>query len=364
MATSKISGARVVGLASAVPQPVGTVAQAFSVFGEAETLKISESTGVRRWHVAPPGVCASDLCSAAAERLLEELNWARDSIEGLIFVSQTPDYFLPASSCSLHGRLRLSKHCAAFDVNLGCSGYLYGLWLASQLIQTRTARRVLLLVGDTIRRFVSPQDRSVALLFGDAGTATALEADENTPPISFSLGTDGSGQGNLMVRAGGVRHPRTDATGKRTAQDDGSARSDEDLYMNGAEVFTFTLREVPPLFKSILSLAGWSWDDVDAVVMHQANRFMLEFLAKRMRLPLEKVILDLENRGNTSSASIPLAITDALAPQLKVRSLRMILAGFGVGYSWGAAALICGPMVVPDLVFVETPAGAREIHDG
>jgi 3-oxoacyl-[acyl-carrier-protein] synthase-3 len=257
----------------------------------------------------------------------------------------------------LHGRLGLSKHCAAFDLNLGCSGYVYGLWIGCQLVQSGAARRVLLLVGDTISRIVSPQDRSVALLFGDAGTATAMEKDDTAPPLAFSLGTDGTGQGHLMVPAGGFRQPHSAATCHRTARDDSNIRSDEDLYMNGAEIFTFALREVPPLFKSVLSTAGCSLEDLDVVVMHQANRFMLEYLAKRMRLAPEKVVVALENRGNTSSASIPLAMTDMLADRLKTGSLRMILAGFGVGFSWGAAALTCGPMVMPELVLVEAPAG-------
>jgi 3-oxoacyl-[acyl-carrier-protein] synthase-3 len=357
MATAKICGTRVVGVSSAVPQPIRTVAQAFSVFGEAETLKISASTGVRQRHVVPPGVCTSDLCLAAAERLLQDLNWARDSVDGLIFVSQTPDYILPATSCSLHGRLGLSKHCAAFDLNLGCSGYVYGLWIAAQLVQSGAAHRFLLLVGDTISRIVSPQDRSVALLFGDAGTATAIEKDDTAPPLVFSLGTDGGGQGHLMVPAGGFREPHSAATCHRTSRDDGNTRSDEDLYMNGAEIFTFTLREVPPLFKSVLSTAGWSLEDLDAVVMHQANRFMLEYLAKRMRLAPQKVVIALENRGNTSSASIPLAMTDTLADRLRATSLRLVLAGFGVGFSWAAVALTCGPMVMPELVLVADPSG-------
>jgi len=358
MGTAKISGVRLAGLASAIPRTVQTVAEAFPVFGEAATQKISESTGVRQRHVVPPGVCTSDLCLAAAERLLEELNWGRGSVDGLIFVSQTPDYVLPATSCALHGRLQLAKECAAFDLNLGCSGYVYGLWVATQLISGGSLCRVLLLVGDTISRITSPRDRSVALLFGDAGTATALERAEGSPPLSFSLGTDGNGQDHLVVPAGGFRQPCTEASARRTVREDGNIRSDEDLYMNGAEIFTFTLQEVPPLLKSVLGTAGWDVSEVDAFIMHQANRFMLEYLAKRMRLPSEKVVVALENRGNTSSASVPLAMTDALAGRLRQESLRLVLAGFGVGFSWAAVALTCGPMVMPELVLVDAPVAS------
>ena len=299
------------------------------------------------------GVCTSDLCEAAARKLLAALNWTPDSVDALIFVSQTPDYLLPATSCSLHGRLRLSKQCAAFDLNLGCSGYVYGLWIASQLV-VGGLKRVLLLVGDTISRIVSPLDRSAVPLFGDAGTATALERDENNMPWVFELGTDGSGQEHLIVPAGGFRHPRTSTTSLRTKREGGNIRSDEDLFMDGAEVFSFTLKVVPPLFKSILTAANWTVDTTDSFVMHQANQFMLQYLAKRMKLPPEKVVLSLGQFGNTSSASIPLALTHSLADRLRESNMRLLLAGFGVGFSWGAVALACGPIVIPELVTVDS----------
>lgn len=353
MASSRISNVRIAGIASAVPEPVLTEESDAFVFGEAEMRKISESTGVKKRHVAPVGMCTSELCFAAAEKLLEDLEWSRDSIDALIFVSQTPDYFLPATSCSLHSRLGLTKQCAAFDLNLGCSGYVYGLWVASHLVTNGSVKRLLLLVGDTITRLVSPQDRSVAPLFGDAGTATAIEKNDYADAMVFQMGTDGSGQEHLIVPAGAFRQPRTKQTAKRTEREGGKIRSDEDLFMDGAEIFTLTLREVPNLIKSTLDAAGWSVETADAFVMHQANRFMLQHLTKKMKLPPEKVILALEDYGNTSSASIPLAMTHAMASRLKSNSLNLVLAGFGVGFSWGAVALTCSSIAMPDLVFVE-----------
>ena len=348
MADSRIDGVRLAGIAMAVPANVRTFEDDVEAFGEEDARKISAATGVRSRRVAGIGLCTSDLCAAAADRLLNDLDWDRGSLDALVFVSQTPDHVLPSTSCLLQARLNLPKRCAAFDVNLGCSGYVYGLWIVSSLLAAGGVRRALLLVGDTISRLASPLDRSVAPLFGDAGTATALEWCADAGPIWFNLGTDGAGGEHLIVPAGGFRRPRTAETSVRG---DG-IRSDEDLLMNGAEVFAFTLREVQPMVKSVLSAAGATADEVDAFVFHQANSFMLKHLARRMRLPENKVVLALEDYGNTSSASIPLTLTHVLSGRLKTESLLLALAGFGVGFSWGAAVLRCGPMVMSERVDV------------
>jgi len=351
MTISSVSDVKICGIASAVPELTRSFADEAKVFGEENVAKIAGSTGIQKRHVSS-SLCASDLCFAAAERLLEEAACNRDSIDALVFVSQTPDYILPATSCSLHNRLNLSKGCAAFDLNLGCSGYVYGLWVVSNLIAGGSVKKALLLAGDTITRLASPLDRSVALLFGDAGTATLLEKAENESPITFVLGTNGSGRDNLIVPAGGFRRPLTNLNMERTEREGGNIRSDADLFMNGAEIFSFTLDVVPSLVKRLLAESGWNVDDVDAFVMHQANRFMLQHLSKRMKLPKDKVVLAMENYGNTSLASIPLAMTTCLADRLKAERLRLLLAGFGVGYSWGGALLSCGEMYMPELVLV------------
>jgi len=352
MATCTVSGVRLAGIASAVPERARTLADEAPTFGKDEVAKIAENIGVKERPAAFDGMCTSDLCFAAAGRLLADLVWARDSVDALIFVSQTPDYRLPATSCTLQQRLRLSKRCAAFDIGLGCSGHVYALWIASSLIAAGGAKRALVLTGDTSTYFCSPRDRSVALLFGDAGTATAVEADPSAGPMHFVLGTDGAGRDNLIVPAGGFRRPHTPDTAARRAGDDGNSRSAEDLFMNGAEIFTFTLREVPPLINAVLQDANWTKEDVDAYVFHQANQFMLQHLAKRLKLPKEKFVLAMEEFGNTSSASIPLAMSARLAGPLGERPCRAVLAGFGVGYSWAAVALTCGPMVMPGVLRV------------
>ncbi len=356
MAASTISNVRVAGIASAVPT-VSAEISAGSALSEKELSKITGTTGVKRRHVVESYVCTSDLCQAAAERLLNEAGWSRESIDVLIFVSQTPDYLLPATACALHGKLGLPSSCAAFDVNLGCSGYVYGLWLAANLLNGG-ARRVLLLAGDTISRIVSPLDRSVAYLFGDAGSATLLEFRPDAPPMYFELGTAGSAMQHLIVPAGGFRHPGTPDTALRTEREGGNVRSDQDLSMNGGEIFAFTMSRVPAMCRAVLKTADWPMDSVDAFVMHQANRFMLQHLSKQMRIPEEKFVLALENYGNTSSASIPLATSDRLGERLRNHPVKLLLAGFGVGLSWAAVAAECGPMVMPEIVLYEAPEPA------
>lgn len=356
MSEAAFQNVRICGVAAAVPEQVRTLVDDAVVFGAEEVQKVSESTGVKQRHVSMT-LTTSDLCQAAAERLLAESGCVPDEIDALIFISQTPDYPLPATACTLQHRLRLSQQCAAFDISLGCSGYLYGLWLASGMIASGAIRRALVLSGDTSYRTCSPEDRSVALLFGDAGTATLIERNDNAAPSYFVLGTDGSGEHHLKTPAGGYRMRWSPEALVRHECEGGNKRSASDLYMNGPEIFAFTLRAVPPLIKKVLAAAGKSAEEVDHFVFHQANKFMLDHLIKRMKLPRDKCVLGLENYGNTSSASIPLAMVTHLRDRLRQEELDLVIAGFGVGFSWGGASLRCGAMTVPELVLVAEPAG-------
>lgn len=352
MAKTRIGGVRIAGIAAAVPDSVVTLDDDGKLFGVEETKRVFKNTGIRQRHVTKTGMCTSDLCFAAAQELLARLDWAPESIDALVFVTQSPDYVTPATACVLQRRLGLAPGCAAFDVNLGCSGFVYGLWMLSGLFAGGGFRRALLLVGDTASRMSAPLDRSVIPIFGDAGAATALELDPAAPPMDFILGTDGAGARHLIVPAGAARIPRTSATAEITMRADGNARSDEHTYMNGAEVFTFTLTNVPNLIRDIKEVAGWTNENTDFFVFHQASTFVLKNLARASGLPKEKFVVAMEEYGNTSSASIPLAICHQLRDALTSGPKRLVLAGFGVGWSWAAAAVTAGPMVVAPVLFV------------
>jgi len=333
------------GIACALPGTVSRVIDLADRFGEENITKIISSTGVEQRHVVADE-CASDLCVKAAEQLILDMAIDKASIDTLIFVSQTPDYTLPATACTLQQRLGLPISTAAFDVALGCSGYVYGLWLASTLISGGGSRRVLLLVGDTISKLVAEGDRAVAALFGDAGSATLLDFDSEVPEIPFILGTDGRGEKNLIVPAGGFR----DRQGQDLSSSEEGVRGPFDLYMNGAEVFAFTLARIPSLVKSLQSIATDKGQELDRYVFHQANTFMLEHLAKKIKLPAEKVLLNIKNVGNTSGASIPLALCLSHDPATGLTG-NYLLAGFGVGYSWAGCNVQFSNTWISPLVF-------------
>jgi 3-oxoacyl-[acyl-carrier-protein] synthase-3 len=344
-----IEGVRIAGMRVGVPQSRHSFVETPEMFTVEEATKLANTIGVYERRIAPPHMLASDLCVAAAERLLADLDWDPASVEVLIFVTQGPDYLLPATACLMQKRLGLPKTCAAFDVNLGCSGYVYGLWLASQLLAGSQGRRALLLCGDVSSRLLLPDDRSTRPLFGDAGAATALEKSAGAAPIFVALGTDASGAEHISIKAGGLRHNLVPAL---RSGEVGSLYEDAHLHLNGPEIFTFTLRVVPALVRDILEHAGCDLDAIDFCVMHQANKFILEHLRNKTKIPPEKFIVDMHGFGNTSSASIPLAICDRLSAQVAERPTKLLLGGFGVGWSWGGVILEIGPIVAPGLVDV------------
>lgn len=353
MGTFNIADVNLAGISCAVPENSSVNGEYADIFGD-EVQKVADSIGVYKRHISDR-LCASDLCYVAADRLLDAMRIDRSSIDALLFVSQTPDYSLPATACLLQERLGLSTECGAFDINLGCSGYVYGLFNAASLIAAG-AKRVLLLAGDTISKLASPTDRSVALVFGDAGSATLVERREGAEPFAFVLGTDGRGAQNLIVPAGGARNPLTPENATPTERERGNIRSDAQLFMDGAEIFAFTLASVPKLFTRLLEHRGIDKSEVDYVLFHQANRFMLRHLAKRMKLDDNQVPIALEDFGNTSCASIPLTIVTHLKDRLNEGDATLALLGFGVGYSWAGALLSTQNPTIPDLSYVEQAA--------
>lgn len=336
-----IAGSRIAGIVACVPKLRVDNAPFLERFGDKAT-EIEKMTGVRERRWTESGQTTADLCQRAAEALLDRLGWERDSVDALFFVTQTPDYRLPATACALQARLGLNKAVIAFDVNLGCSGYPYGLWLAMMTAASGSARRVLLLVGDTITKTVDSDDRSTAMLFGDAGTATAIEAD-GSGNARFILGTDGSGERQLIIAEGAYRLVEAPAAGEIP-----TSRADT-LFMDGGAIFNFTLATVPPLVAATLEKGG-GVDAFDAFLFHQANAFMLRHLAKKAKLPAERVPVNIDRFGNTSSATIPLLMTTDLADRLRTQSMRLAMFGFGVGFSWGSADLKVGPLACVETI--------------
>lgn len=310
-------------------------------FPEWSVEKIEEKTGIAVRRIAAKDECASDMGVRAAEKVFASGVCSREEIDYLLFCTQSPDYFLPTTACVMQDRLGLPKSCGALDFNLGCSGYVYGLGLAKGLIETGQARNVLLITAETYSKHIHPGDKSVRTLFGDAAAATLIQnsrvAEEQIGP--FVYGTDGSGGKNLIVPTGGFRSLRTDESAHVTEDENGNLRSQDNLYMNGSEIFTFTLLSIPKSVKEILTVSGKSMDDIDLFVFHQANKFMLEHLRKKLRVPEEKFYMSFKNYGNTVSSTIPIALKDAQAEgKLKSGDLVMLV-GFGVGYSWGSTLI-------------------------
>lgn len=350
---NRLKGVSITGIASVVPSGVKRIEEEADLFGwsDLQIKRLKRDVGINKRHITLKEECASDLCEHAATFLLSKLGYDPTTIDCLLLVTQTPDYFQPATSCVLHGRLGLSKSCAAFDINLGCSGYVYGLWLSSMMISSGNCKRVLLLAGDTISRCVSPYDRAVTPLFGDAGTATMVEMTNNEQSITFSMHTDGKGYKHLIVPAGAFRNRPSEKTAQITEREQGDKRSEEHLYMNGAEIFTFSIREVPPLINEVLEASQWEKEEVDYFMLHQATTFIIKNIARRLKVPLEQVPYDVfEKYGNQSSASIPAAICEDLSSIVTHKSLRVVLAGFGVGLSWAACALSLGPMACSPVI--------------
>jgi 3-oxoacyl-[acyl-carrier-protein] synthase III len=344
------------GVVCAVPGDPIPIAELEHTLTPAELEKTRKAVGLEYLHRAPRGVTAGDLSVAAARRLLERLAWEPESVDGVVMVTQTPDHFLPATACVAHRALGLSDGCFAFDVGMGCSGYVYGLWLAGTLC-AGGARRVLVLAGDTISHLISPEDPSVSVLFGDAGSATALELDPQAGPASFVLGTDGTGVDNLKVPAGAFRERFATGHLVRTADAAGGTRAPADLYMDGLAIFNFTLKRVPALVRSVLELHGWGAEDVDAFLFHQANAFILTRIAGKLGLPAERVPTNISRYGNTSMASIPLLLAEnAEALRAARPDARVLLAGFGVGYSWAGAALSLGGVRAAEVIRLPVPA--------
>lgn len=330
--------AAVKAIASYLPAGKLTNEHLAAEFADLDANNILEKTGIAARSVAAPDECASDLGVAAARLLFESGVCAPGEVDFLLFCTQSPDYFLPSTACVVQDRLGLRLDCGAVDLNQGCSGFVYGLALAKSLVETGVARHILLITADTYTKFLNRRDRSVRTLFGDGAAATLIAAAESEEEVvgPFVFGTDGRGAQNLIVPAGGMRRPFDPEAMTEAEAERGNWRSPCDLYMNGPEIFNFTLRTVPHALERLLARANLALEEIDYFVLHQANKFMLERLRAKMRIPAEKFCIDLETSGNTVSSTIPLALQRANEAGRIKQGDRVALVGFGVGYSWAA----------------------------
>jgi 3-oxoacyl-[acyl-carrier-protein] synthase-3 len=305
-----------------LPDQVLSTADLSAKFPEWSVEKIDSKTGISERHIAAPEECSSDLAVAAAKKLFASGACNPANIDYVLLCTQSPDYFLPTTACMVQDRLGIDTTAGALDFNLGCSGYIYGLGLAEGLIASNQAKNVLLLTAETYSKFLAEDDKSVRTIFGDAAAATLLTASGEPSIGPFVYGTDGKGAEHLIVRRGGLRPRSESGTG--------------DLFMDGAEIFNFTLSAVPQSISALLERAQLDMEAIDLFVFHQANRYMLDHLRKRLKITPEKFQISMAHCGNTVSSTIPIALHEAKAQgRLQPGSLVMLV-GFGVGLSWGA----------------------------
>lgn len=346
--TDPVAGVAIRAIAAAVPARVARTAD-YAYLSPEERARFEKATGIAARHIVEPGQCASDLCLASAVRVLEHLGWEPSGIGALVLITQTPDQPVPATSLGIQHKLGLPQECLAFDVNLGCSSYPYGLAIVSSMMRTLGIPRALLLIGDVSSLTCAEHDKSAWPLFGDAGSATALELDEGAPPMFFDLMSDGAGQDAIIIPRGGLasRRPAGDGPVEQETDRDGVTRRPDQLILRGADIFGFAISKVPPSIGRVLEDAGASAAEVDFLVLHQANRMINDTIARKAGFPADRLPSSLERYGNTSSASIPVTLC-ANAPAFAGKRNTVLLCGFGVGLSWGSALVSLAPgAVVP-----------------
>lgn len=353
MAFLKFKGIGITAMAGAVPKKVIKNLEYTDFFPEDQVKEVVEKVGIYERRFADEQTCSSDLCFAAAQKLIIDNNIDRDEIDLLVFISQTADYRMPATSITLQHRLGLSNSCIAFDINLGCSAFIYGLSVVYSMLQAGGIRKALILDGETRSKVYGPRDRRSAFIFGDGGVAALVERDEKFGETTLSLNSDGSRADLIMIKAGGYRHMSTPETLKERVVDEyGNMRSEEQGYMKGGDVFNFVIREIPRDIKKTMAEAGVTVGDIDYFCFHQANNFINSYIAKKMKLDLEKIPHTIEKYGNTSSVSVPLTIVSELQGKLDGKKILMMSA-FGVGMTWATGIVPFVDTKISDIVEVE-----------
>jgi 3-oxoacyl-[acyl-carrier-protein] synthase III len=339
MALLSFNNTGITGIAAAVPKQVINNYEHDKWFKKEDILEIIDKIGVKERRFADEKTCSSDLCFAAAEKLISDMKINREEIDLLVFISQTPDYRMPASSVLLQQRLGLTTKVITFDITLGCPAFIYGLSIVYSMMSGGQIRKALILDGETRSKVYSQKDRKTAFLFGDGGVAALIERNDKFSESYFSLNSDGSRESLIKINAGGYRNMSSLETIKEKVVDEyGNIRSDENGYMNGSDVFNFVIREVPKDFNRLIEFSGMDLSSIDHFIFHQANSYINGFLAKKLKLPGEKTPSTIEKFGNTSSVSIPLTIVSELKDKLCEKK-NILLSGFGVGLTWATALI-------------------------
>ncbi|MBD5183346.1 MAG: ketoacyl-ACP synthase III [Bacteroidales bacterium] len=347
MAFLEIKNVCLKGISACVPSLKESIADIYKWEGANNFI---ESTGIAFRRRTEDSMTSADLCEQAAEILIDQLGWKKDEIDAVVFVSQSPDYILPATSCVLQEKLGLSKDCYTLDVSLGCSGWVYALSVIGGIMQGGTIRKGLLLAGDTVTKLCSPEDKSTYPLFGDAGSATALEYEEDSKGLKFIFNSDGKGYETIICRDGGFRNMVADTSLQLKKYGEGLCRRGIDLELDGMDVFSFGISKAPKSVNQLCEHFGLNKENVDLITFHQANRMMNEMIRKKLKLPKEKVPYCMDEFGNTSSASIPLALVTRERDRLITEQLSHIACGFGVGLSWGSVYFDTDKITVPELI--------------
>lgn len=335
MAHQIIKNVNIVGITTCVPKNVEENKN-LPFFKEGEAEKVILSTGIERRRIVDEGVTSGDLCSKAAEDLISGLGWDRSEIDCLIFVSQTHDYILPATSCVIQNRLGLPASCCCFDITYGCSGWVYGLSVISAMLSAGVMKKGLLLVGDTTSSFKSAKDKTARPLFGDAGTATAVEFSKEADDMYFALYADGSKFDSIIVTDGGCRKPFSASSLVETEYEEGVIRTPMHSVMNGMNVFSFGITKGPEVTADVLKFSGHNVEEIDYFLFHQANTFMNEKIRKKLKIDSDKVPYSMKDFGNTSCATIPLTIDHSFNSPDMLNGKSAVATAFGVGLSWGS----------------------------
>lgn len=353
-------GVGITALAAAVPQRVIKNREYTEVWSAEEAAAIVEKTGIEERRFVDAETCSSDLCFAAAQKLILDNDIDRSEIDLLVFISQTADYRMPATGITLQHRLGLPNTCIAFDINLGCSAFLYGMSVVYSMVQVGGIRKALILDGETRSKVYSPKDRRSAFLFGDGGVAALVEKNEKFGESHFSMNSDGSRADLIMIKGGGYRHPSSAETLEEKVVDEyGNMRSDEQGYMRGGDVFNFVIREIPKNIKRTLEYAGKTPADMDYFMFHQANNFINSYIAKKMKLETERIPSTIAKFGNTSSVSVPLTIVSELKGKLEGEKT-LLMSAFGVGMTWATGIVPFVDTKISDIVEV---AGGQPVDE-